>query len=108
MAFYYLWFIRLSGDAMVVSIFGIALSGIWLLIAAAVAIFVVWKLGKLVLKIVFGVIANTILGFISLFLANSIFGFSIPFSLPVIVSTALFGLGGVGTIIILQLFGITV
>ena len=93
---------------MTLSIFGVALSGIWLIIAAAVAIFVVWKAGKLLFKIIFGIITNTILGFITLFLANSFFGMAIPFSLPVILSTAIFGLGGVGTVIILQLFGIVI
>lgn len=93
---------------MAISIFGIALSGIWLIIAAAIAIFVVWKVGKLFFRIIFGIISNTILGFITLFLANSLFGLSIPFSLPVIVSTAIFGIGGVGTIIVLQFFGVTI
>ncbi len=93
---------------MAITIFGTALSGIWLIVAAAVAIFVVWKVGKLFFKIIFGIIANTVLGFITLFLANSFFGISIPFSLPVIISTALFGIGGVGTIIILQYFGVVI
>ncbi len=93
---------------MAITIFGTALSGIWLLLAAALAIFIVWKAGKLVFKIIFGVISNTILGFVTLFLANVFFGITIPFSTPVIISTAIFGLGGVGTIIILQFFGIVV
>ena len=93
---------------MAIAIFGTALSGIWLIIAVALSIFIVWKAGKLVLKIIFGVISNTILGFVTLFLANTFFGIAIPFSLPVIVSTAIFGLGGVGTIIILQFFRIPI
>lgn len=93
---------------MTISVLGVALSGIWLVVAAAVAIFVVWKVGRMFFKIVFGIITNTILGFITLFLANSIFGLAIPFSLPVLLSTAIFGLGGVGTVIILQLFGIVI
>jgi hypothetical protein len=93
---------------MAITIFGTALSGIWLIIAAAIAIFVIWKAGKLIFKIIFGIISNTILGFVTLFLANSVFGLSIPFSIPVIISTALFGIGGVGTVIVLQYFGIPV
>ena len=93
---------------MAITVFGTALSGIWLIIAAAVAIFVVWKAGKLFFKIVFGIISNTIMGFVTLFLANSVFGLTIPFSLPVILSTAIFGIGGVGTLIILQHFGVVI
>ena len=44
------------------AIFGLALSGIWLIIAAAIAVFLIWKLGKTI----FGLLANTILGFITL------------------------------------------
>jgi len=93
---------------MAITIFGTALSGIWLIIAAAIAILVIWKVGKLIFKIIFGIITNTILGFVTLFLANSVFGLSIPFSVPVIISTALFGIGGVGTVIVLQFFGIPI
>jgi hypothetical protein len=93
---------------MAIAIFGTALSGIWLIIAAAIAILVIWKVGKLIFKIIFGIITNTILGFVTLFLANSVFGLSIPFSVPVIISTALFGIGGVGTVIVLQFFGIPI
>ncbi len=95
-------------DKMAITIFGTALSGVWLLIALAIVAVVLWKIGKLFFKLIFGVISNTILGFITLYLANSYFGMSIPFTLPVIISTAIFGIAGIGTIVILQWFGIVI
>ncbi len=87
---------------------GAALSGIWLIVALVIVVVIVWKLGKLILKVIFGIISNIIMGFITLLVVNSFFGLSIPYSLPVIVSTVVFGVGGVGTIIILKLLGMPV
>ena len=91
-----------------VAITGAELSGIWLVVAIVIVILIVWKLGKLIFKLIFGLISNIIMGFITLLAVNYFFGLSIPYSLPVIVSTVFFGLGGIGTIIILRLFGIAV
>lgn len=69
-------------------------------------IYIVLKIGKGLLKWVFGVIINSILGFIAILLLSYVFGFVIPFSLPVIIATALFGLPAVGTLVILKLMGV--
>jgi hypothetical protein len=81
------------------------ISTIITIIAIGLVIFIVFKLGKTILRIVFGVIANSILGFIVIFLLNYLFDIGIVFTIPVLVSVALFGLPAVGTIVILKLLG---
>lgn len=68
-------------------------------------VYIILKIGKGILKFIFGVIINSILGFIGIFLLNSFFGLAIPFTLPIIVSTAIFGIPAVGTIAILKAMG---
>ena len=86
------------------AIFGIALSGIWLIIAIAIAVFIIWKIGKTI----FGLLANTILGFITFFLVNTIFALGIPYDIASIVITAIFGLPGAAVVIFLKLIGVTI
>lgn len=68
-------------------------------------IYIILKLGKKFLKWIFGILINSILGFVAIFLLNYFFALGIPFTLPVILSTALFGLPAVGTIAILKAMG---
>ena len=70
-----------------------------------IMLYIVFKLGKFALKYVFGVIANSILGFAALFLLNYFFSVAIPFTLPIIITIAIFGLPAVGTLVILKLLG---
>lgn len=70
-----------------------------------IVLFILFKLGRFVLKYVLGVIVNSILGFISIFLLNSLFNIGIPFTWPIIIATALFGLPAVGTMAILHVIG---
>lgn len=79
------------------------LSEILVIIGIFLVIFIIFKLGKLLI----GLLANIILGFIALFAINVLFGLAIPFDLPVIIITALLGLPGVAVIVILRLLGIT-
>ncbi len=81
------------------------ISTIITILAIGLVIFIVFKLGKTILRIVFGVIANSILGFIVIFLLNYLFDMGLVFTIPVLVSVALFGLPAVGTIVILKLLG---
>ena len=81
------------------------ISTIITILAIGLVIFIVFKLGKTILRIVFGVIANSILGFIVIFLLNYLFDMALVFTIPVLVSVALFGLPAVGTIVILKLLG---
>lgn len=68
-------------------------------------VYIILKIGKGLLKWVFGIIINSILGFIAIFLLNYLFGIAIPFTLPIVIATAIFGLPAVGTITILKLMG---
>jgi hypothetical protein len=88
------------------SILGILGSELGVLIGFALVVLIIWKLGGFILRLIFGLITNTILGFLTLFLANTIFGLGIPFTTPVMIATALFGLPGVGTLIVLNFFHI--
>ena len=86
--------------------FGSTLMGeILLVVLIAVVLFIIFKLGKFILKIVFGIIANSILGIIAIYVLNYLLGVEIPISLATMVPTALFGLPAVGTLLILRFFG---
>jgi hypothetical protein len=87
--------------------FGNTLMGEALLIALiAIVLFIVFKLGRFILKLLFGVIANSILGLIAIFAFNYFLGFSIPIGYATMVPTAIFGLPAVGTLVILRFFGV--
>ena len=70
-------------------------------------LFIVYKLGKLIIKLIFGLIANSVLGFVTIFIANYFFKLGIPYNLPIFVATTVFGLPAVGTLVILKLLGIS-
>jgi inhibitor of the pro-sigma K processing machinery len=80
------------------------LSELILIIGIFLILYIVFTLGKSLL----GILLNIVLGFISIFLINAIFGLGIPFDLLVIIITAILGLPGVAIIVILKLIGITV
>ena len=90
---------------MVLGIGGALLSEIVLAFLIAVVLFIIFKIGKKILKLVFGIIINSILGVIAFLALNYLFGMEIPIELATMVPTALFGLPAVGTLIILKLFG---
>ncbi len=75
-----------------------------LLIAVAIVaiVFIVFSLGRLLI----GLLANSILGLISIYLLNSIFGLGIPYTWPIIIATAIFGLPAVFVLVILKLGGL--
>ena len=75
-------------------------------LAILVGIYIIFKIGKNILKWIFGIVINSILGFLAIFLLNYVFNLGIPFNLPVIIATALFGLPAVGTLVILKLMGV--
>ncbi len=68
-------------------------------------VYIVLKIGKKMLKWVFGIVINSILGFVAILLLDYFFGLGIPFTLPIVISTVVFGLPGVGTIAILKAMG---
>lgn len=69
-----------------------------------VVLFVIFKLGKML----FGIIINSVLGLISIFLLNLWFGLGITLSILVIIFVAIFGLPAVAVLVILRLLGIAV
>ena len=77
-----------------------------IIIGIALVVFVVMKIGGLLMKAVVGVLVNAVLGFIVLFAAGYFFGLTVPLTVPVIASIAIFGLPGVGTLLILKLGGV--
>ena len=62
---------------------------------------------KKALKLAFRLIVNSVLGFAGIFLLGAV-GINVPITLPTIIVVALFGLAGLGTILILMFFGIKV
>jgi hypothetical protein len=82
---------------------GTLVSEILVILCIFLVLYIIFKLGKLIA----GLIVNVILGFVSIFALNAIFGLGLTFSLVVLVITAIFGLPGVAVIVVLKLLGIT-
>lgn len=74
-------------------------------IGIGLVLFVIMTVGKLMLKIIVGLILNMLLGFVALFLVGWAFGISIALTLPIIAAIVIFGLPAVGTMLLLKLFG---
>jgi hypothetical protein len=72
--------------------------------AILLVLFVVLKLGKLLL----GLILNSVLGLIAIYLVNVIFGLGIVYNLLTLIVVAIFGLPAVAVIIVLKLIGISI
>jgi hypothetical protein len=79
--------------------------GIGLLLAiigiVAIFLYVLPRTGS----ILYAIIANTVVGFIVIFLVNGLFGLGITYDLLVFVFVAIFGLFGVAILIIMNLLG---
>ena len=75
-------------------------------LGVALLIFVVLKIGGLITKLIVGFIMNVLLGLILLYIASSMMGITFSYSTPELVSIVLFGLPGVGTMILLKLGGV--
>ncbi len=71
----------------------------------AVVLFIIFKIGKSILKLIFGIIINSILGLVAIFALNYFFHLGIPVQAYTLIPTALFGLPAVGTFVILRFFG---
>jgi hypothetical protein len=70
---------------------------------------IVFVLGRFFLHIIFQLIANSVLGLLSLFLINYFFGMAIAITVPVIIVVAIFGLPAVFIIVLLKaIFGWTI
>lgn len=81
------------------------LSEVIVIFAIALVLFIIFKIGKAILKLIFGLIINSILGIVAIFALNYIFNLGLPLNAPILIATAIFGLPAVGTILILKLTG---
>ena len=87
---------------------GAVIGEVLLILAIALVIYLIFKIGKVLLKLVIGIIANSILGIIAIVLADYFLNLGINLSLKLIIPIAIFGLPGVGTIVLLKLLGVPV
>lgn len=83
---------------------GPILSEILIIAAILVVLFIIFKLGN----VMFGLILNSVLGLVALFIVNAIFGLAIVYNLLTIILVAVFGLPMVAVIIILKLIGVSI
>ena len=77
-----------------------------IIVIIGILLFLIFRVGKSLLKLLFGLIINSILGLIAIFAVDYIFKMQIPIKIPILVATMIFGLPAVGTFVILRLFGI--
>jgi inhibitor of the pro-sigma K processing machinery len=75
-----------------------------LIAAILVVLFVILKLGKLLL----GLVLNSILGLIAIYLLNALFNLGIAYNLLTIIIVAIFGLPAVAVVVLLKLIGISI
>jgi hypothetical protein len=83
---------------------GPAISEIILIMAILIVLFIIFKLGKLVL----GMILNSILGLLAIFIVNYLFNLGIVYNLLTIIVVAITGIPGAIVIILLKLVGIPI
>ncbi len=77
-----------------------------IIVIIGILLFLLFKVGKSLLKLLLGLIINSILGLIAIFAIDYIFKMQIPIKIPILLATMIFGLPAVGTFVILRLFGI--
>jgi hypothetical protein len=78
------------------------------LLAIALLLYIIYKIGKSLLKVILGIVINSVLGVVVIWVVDTFLGLGIPFALYTMVPVALFGLPAAGTMIILRFFGIPI
>ncbi len=68
------------------------------------ALFIILKLGKMLI----GLVLNSIFGLIAIYLVNVLFGLGIAYNLLTLIVVAIFGIPAVAVIIILKFIGISI
>jgi predicted RND superfamily exporter protein len=81
---------------------------ILVIVAIAILLYIVYKIGKSLLKIILGIIINSILGVGVVWLVDLLFNMGIPLKVYTLIPLALFGLPAAGTLIILRFFGVVI
>lgn len=84
------------------SLGGSIASEVLLVIGILAVLFLIFRMGKLVL----GLVINSILGIIAMFVLDAIFQIGIPINLVTVIATALFGLPAVAIMVLFRLSGI--
>jgi hypothetical protein len=80
---------------------------ILVLVAIVLLLWVIYKLGKSLVKVILGIIVNSVLGVGVIFLVDGLFNLAIPLGqIYILVPLAIFGLPAAGTFIILRLCGV--
>jgi hypothetical protein len=90
--------------AIAVGSLGPIASEIVVIAAILIVLYIILKLGKILI----GLILNSILGLIAIYLVNTIFSLGIIYNLLTIIIVAIFGLPAVAVIIILKLIGFSI
>ena len=83
---------------------GAIASEIVVIAAILVVLYVILKFGGIII----GLVLNSVLGLIAIYLVNVIFNLGIIYNLLTLIVVAIFGLPAVGVIIILKLIGISI
>jgi hypothetical protein len=83
---------------------GSILSEVVVIAAILVVLFIILKLGNVLV----GLVLNSVLGLIAIYLVNAIFSLGIVYNLLTLIVVAIFGLPAVAVIIILKLIGISI
>ena len=83
---------------------GPAVSEILLIAAILLVLYIILKLGKLIL----GLILNSILGLLAIFAVNYLFNLGIAYNILTVIVVAITGLPGAAVIILLKLIGIPI
>jgi hypothetical protein len=83
---------------------GPVVSEVLVIAAILLVLFIVLKLGKILI----GLILNSILGLIAIYVVNTLFNLGILYNLLTLIVVAIFGLPAVAIIIILKLIGISI
>ena len=89
-------------------LFQILVGGLLPTILVVLAIFVVVLIIFLLGRLILGLIVNSILGLLAIWAVDTFFGLGIPFTIPVVAVTAIFGLPAVLVLIILRFFGVSI
>ncbi|MDE1860634.1 MAG: pro-sigmaK processing inhibitor BofA family protein [Candidatus Micrarchaeota archaeon] len=77
----------------------IVIAAIFLILA------ILFKIGSVFMKFIFGIIANSLMGLLAIFALNYFFNVGIAINTATLVATALFGLPAVGTLVLVHILG---
>ncbi len=74
------------------------------IVAIAILLYIVYKIGKSLLKIIVGIVINSLLGIGVIYFVDAFLAVGVPLKVYTLIPLAIFGLPAAGTLIILRLF----